>query len=79
MKTHVQKWGNSLAVRLPKHIVREIGLDYNSTVEMNVEEGKLILQRSDEIPTLESLLSKVTKDNLHEIVDTGKPTGNEAW
>ena len=79
MKTRVQKWGNSLAVRIPKHMIRETGLEYNAAVEMKVDDGKLIIQRTDEAPTLESLLAKVTKDNLHAAVDTGEAVGNEAW
>ena len=79
MKTRVQKWGNSLAVRIPKHMLRETGLEYNVSVEMKVDDGKLVIQRSDEAPTLETLLAKVTKDNLHTSVDTGEAVGNEAW
>ena len=79
MKTRVQKWGNSLAVRIPKHMIRETGLEYNAAVEMKVDDGKLVIQRTDEAPTLESLLAKVTKDNLHAAMDTGEAVGNEAW
>jgi len=79
MKTRVQKWGNSLAVRIPNHLVRETGLEYNTAVEMKVENGKLVIQRSDETPTLESLLAEVTEDNLHTSVDTGEAVGNEVW
>jgi antitoxin MazE len=79
MKTRVQKWGNSLAVRIPNHLVRETGLEYNTAVEMKVVDGKLVIQRSDEPPTLEVLLAGITKDNLHAAVDTGDAVGNEVW
>jgi antitoxin MazE len=79
MKTRVQKWGNSLAVRIPSHLIRETGLEYNAAVEMKVEDGKLVIQRSNESPTLEALLAEVTKDNLHASVDTGEAIGNEVW
>jgi antitoxin MazE len=79
MKTRVQKWGNSLAVRIPKHFIHETGLEYNTAVEMKVEDGKLVIQRSEETPTLESLLAEVTKDNLHATVDTGEAVGKEVW
>jgi antitoxin MazE len=79
MKTRVQKWGNSLAVRIPSHLIRETGLEYNTAIEMKVEDGKLVIQRSDEAPTLESLLAEVTKDNLHTAVDTGEAIGIEVW
>ena len=79
MKTRVQKWGNSLAVRIPKYLIRETGLEYNAAVEMKVEDGKLVIQRSEETPTLELLLAEVTKDNLHATVDTGEAVGKEVW
>jgi antitoxin MazE len=79
MKMRVQKWGNSLAVRIPKHMVRETGLEYNVAVEMKVEDGKLVIQRTDDAPTLETLLAKVTQDNLHTAVEPGEAVGNEAW
>ncbi len=79
MKTRVQKWGNSLAVRIPTHIVREVGLAYNASVEMEVEEGKLVIQRSKDAPTLEQMLSRVTRENLHSAVDSGGAVGNEVW
>jgi antitoxin MazE len=79
MKTRVQKWGNSLAVRIPQHVIREAGLAYNVPVEMKVEEGKLVIQRTEEIPTLEALLAKVTPENIHKEVETGEAVGNEVW
>ena len=79
MKTRVQKWGNSLAVRIPKYLIRETGLEYNAAVEMKVEDGKLVIQRSNESPTLESMLAGVTKNNLHASVDTGEAVGKEVW
>ena len=79
MKTRVQKWGNSLAVRIPKHFIREAGLANYATVEMKVEEGKLVIQRTEDPTTLEELLAKVTPENLHNAVDTGEAAGNEVW
>ncbi len=79
MKTRVQKWGNSLAVRIPQHVIREAGLAYNAAVEMKVEEGKLVIQRADETLTLEALLAKVTPENIHKEVETGEAAGNEVW
>ncbi len=79
MKTRVQKWGNSLAVRIPQHFIREAGLEYNAAIEMNVEKGKLVIQRREEPATLEALLEKVTPENLHTAFDTGEAAGNEVW
>ncbi len=79
MKTTIQKWGNSYAVRIPKHFVKEVGLEYRTNVELTLEDGKLVIQPSEEAITLDELLSKVTKKNLHTVVDTGAPVGIEAW
>ena len=80
MKTRVQKWGNSLALRIPKSFADEVGLRKETSVEMALAEGKIIVTRLTEPElTLEQLLSKVTKDNLHHEVDTGSAVGNETW
>ena len=80
MKTTVQKWGNSYAVRIPKSFIKEVGLEYRADVEMTLEDGKLVIQPAqEETITLDELISKVTKKNLHTAMDTGAPVGNEVW
>ena len=80
MITRIQKWGNSLALRIPKPMAVELKLDQDSKIEIRQEKGYLVL-----IPirkhrfTLEELMDKVNDDNLHGEVDTGKPVGNEVW
>lgn len=80
MKTKVQKWGNSLAVRIPKPFAEEAGLERETSVEMSVEEGKIVIERT-ELPEieLERLLERVTAEYIHEEVDTGRSVGKEAW
>ena len=79
MKAKIQKWGNSYAVRIPSHIVREVGLEYNAVVEMTLEDGKLVIKPLDQAPTLAQLLAGITDDNLHRAVDTGDAVGKESW
>lgn len=80
METRVQKWGNSLAVRIPKAFAEETFLSEDSTVEMTVQEGALVIvARRKHKVTLEKLLSGITRENLHSEVSTGEPAGNEAW
>lgn len=80
MRTRVQKWGNSLALRIPKSFATEAGLQTNSPVELSLARGKLVV-----VPvvkpklTLKQLLAKVTEDNLHHEIDTGPAVGIEAW
>ncbi len=80
MKSRVQKWGNSLALRIPRSFADEVGLKQETTVELSTVDGKLVVKPvSKSKTTLEELLVKVTKDNLHHEVDTGSILGNETW
>ena len=80
MKTHIQKWGNSLALRIPKSFAVEVGLHKDSSVEVSLSDGKLIIT-PDAQPkfTLEQLLAQITKGNLHQEIETGSAVGNETW
>ena len=80
MQTRIQKWGNSLAIRIPKPFAIEIGLDQNTVVEVSITEGKLLLEPVIEPEyTLEQLLAEVTVTNLHSEVDTEPAVGSEVW
>jgi antitoxin MazE len=80
MKTRVQKWGNSLALRIPKSFATEAGLSENSPVELALLEGKLVIKPLAQAPpTLEELLRGVTDENLHGEWETGPAVGREAW
>jgi len=80
MRTRIQKWGNSLALRIPKSFAGEIGLKQDSPVEVSLEGEKLVVLPARESKvTLESLLAQVTDDNVHHEVKTGPAVGNEVW
>jgi antitoxin MazE len=80
MKVQIQKWGNSLALRIPKSFAVESKVEQGSMVEVSLEQGKIIVAPIFEPEfALEDLLSKVTKRNLHAEVDTGSPRGKETW
>jgi antitoxin MazE len=80
MKTRIQKWGNSLALRIPKSFASDIGFQKETPVEIILADGKLVITPiTHPKPSLKQLLAKVTKDNLHHEVDTGFPVGNEVW
>ena len=80
MKTRVQKWGNSLALRIPKSFADEVGLQRETSVEVSLAGGKLVITPlAKPKPTLKQLLAKVTKENLHHEVDTGSAMGKETW
>lgn len=79
MQTRIQKWGNSLALRIPKAFAEEAQLDQDSLVEISVSEGKLIVEPAVPRYTLEELLAGVTDENIHEEFDWGRPVGKEVW
>ncbi len=79
LQTQIQKWGNSLAIRIPKPFAIEIGLEQNSTVSVSVIDGKLVLEPVKPAYALLELLAQITPENLHQEVETGTAVGNEAW
>ncbi len=80
MLTKIQKWGNSLALRIPKAFAAEAQLQNDSLVEISIVEGKIIIAPATTPSwTLDELLAGITKDNLHPETETGTAVGNEAW
>ena len=80
MRVRVQKWGNSLALRIPKAFAAETDLDPGSEVDLTLESGRLIITPLSEPElSLEELLSQVTRQNLHSEVDFGGAKGRESW
>jgi antitoxin MazE len=80
VKTKVQRWGNSLAVRIPKSFAEEVGLVDGSPVDLRLVDGGLLVEpASARPPSLDELLDEVTESNLHGEVDTGSPQGSESW
>lgn len=79
MKATIQKWGNSLAVRIPKSFAAEAGVEYGSAVEMTVEEDGLRIRPVRLALDLEDLLAQVRPGQLHGEVDSGEAVGREAW
>lgn len=80
MKTRVQKWGNSLALRIPKSFAMEVGLDANAIVELSLVEGTLVVNPVIQQPlTLDELLRNVTDENIPGEWNTGPAVGKEVW
>lgn len=80
MKVQIQKWGNSLALRIPKSFAVESNVTRGSTVEVSIDNGSIIVKP---VPaseyTLEELVDGITDDNRHDEIDWGRPVGNEVW
>jgi antitoxin MazE len=80
VETRIQKWGNSLALRIPKPFAAEVGLEPNSPVEISLVDGSLVITPvAQPALSLKELLAQVNEANLHREVDTGPAVGNEIW
>jgi antitoxin MazE len=80
MQTKVQKWGNSLGLRIPRAFADEAGVQAGSEVDISVVEGNLVIKPARRIKyRLQDLLKGVTTKNLHSESDFGDPVGKEAW
>ena len=78
--THLRKWGNSLAIRLPQSLLAQLNLQADGEVEISLEEGRLILSPVKKPGyTLDELLGQIAPEKLHAEIDSGKPVGKEAW
>jgi len=80
MKTQLAKWGNSLAVRIPKPVVAAAKLKAGDDLEVDVDEaGSVSIRKQQLRPTLEELVRGITPENRHGETDWGNPIGKEAW
>ena len=79
MKAIVKKWGNSLGLRLPKVLSQQLQIEENTTVEMEVLHGRLVISPIPAEESLEELLARITPENRHDEADWGGALGTEAW
>jgi len=79
MKTVVQKWGHSLALRIPKTMAEHIKVKEGAPVEITEDKGNLLIKPTPAKLSLKDLLSKVKPENLHGETKTGRPVGKEVW
>ena len=79
MQTTAQKWGNSLAIRVPKRLAEEAGLREKDCVEIEVQEGALVVRpQPRRVYKLKDLVKGITPRNVHKAIDVGEPVGREA-
>ncbi|RKZ03911.1 AbrB/MazE/SpoVT family DNA-binding domain-containing protein [Candidatus Fermentibacteria bacterium] len=78
MQTRIQKWGNSLAVRIPKAFVSEINISYGTSVDLTVDKGRIIIDPNVRHEyRLEDLLGDINRQNLHAEIETDDAVGRE--
>jgi antitoxin MazE len=80
MQTKVRKWGNSLAVRIPRSFAAEAEVAAGATVDISVARGEVVIRPVRRRRyNLSELLAKINRRNVHAEVSTGKRVGREAW
>ena len=80
MITKIQRWGNSLGLRIPKAFAVEAQVEAGSTVDISVANGGLFVRPVRRRRyTLSELLRGVTPRNMHDPIETGRPVGREVW
>lgn len=80
MRVRVRKWGNSLALRIPKPFAEDTAVREGTTLDVSISEGRIVAipVRRKKV-TLKQLLGRITDRNLHTEVDTGPRVGRESW
>jgi antitoxin MazE len=79
MKTVLQKWGNSLALRIPRTVVAEIAVGEGDAVDLQVAKGRLIVAPVSKKYELSDLVAGISARNRHTVILTGKARGKEVW
>ena len=78
--TQVSKWGNSLAVRIPRGIAKEARLAEGDRLTLNLAtDGSIVLRSTRRKYELGQLVSRITAKNRHSETDWGPPAGQESW
>ena len=78
MEAVVRKWGNSLGIRFPVYLTRELLLEDGSFVDIS-KKGKTVIIQPKNKNKLSEMLEKITKQNIHKEIETGSPVGKEIW
>ena len=79
MLTKLQKWGNSLAVRIPRGFAEQLMIQQGSEVDLSLDGDRLVIRPRRRELSLSELLAQVTNENIHAEIATGEPTGREVW
>jgi len=77
MEISIKKWGNSWGIRIPQKILNSLKIQESQKLNIEVENGKIILKPISK--ELDIFLSQISKNNLHNEIEFGKPKGSEIW
>jgi antitoxin MazE len=80
VQTKIQRWGNSLGLRIPRAFAEDAGVGAGAAVELSIRNGELVVTPARRVKyRLEELVRKITARNRHGGVETGVPVGREVW
>lgn len=79
MRLVVQKWGNSLALRLPKAVARDLNIESGSAIDLQSNGEQIIIRRASSRYSLDDLVSRITDSNRHGEIAVAPVKGKEAW
>ena len=79
MTITVNKWGNSIGVRIPQPVANQVGLIAGSTVNIEVIDNKIVISPVQRQYQLDELLVGVTPELIGGEYDWGTPVGREVW
>ena len=77
MHSRIARWGNSLALRLPKAAVEELHLREGQAVDIALDEGRLVIRSTRPRYSLAELVGAIDPASIPESFDDG-PKGREA-
>ena len=75
MHAKIQRWGNSLGLRIPKSFAQEAGVEEGSAVDLTIEGRNLVIRPESRRYSFRSLVRAITGENMHEPIDDGGPVG----
>lgn len=79
-KAQMSRWGNSLAIRIPRYVAEEAGFHEGNTLVLDVvEQGEVTIKAAERLATIEELVAKITPENLHGEEQWNEPVGAEVW
>ncbi len=79
MKTQLAKWGNSLALRIPRSVAVAADATEGTEVDVTFEDGAIVVRPAARRYSLEELVERITSENTPSNIDWGPPVGEEAW
>lgn len=75
----VKKWGNSAAIRLPAKVLNAAQVGIEQRVNVHVQGRKIVIDPAVDEDNLDTLLTQITPENVHDEISFGSPAGKEAF